>query len=183
MITNLFLQGPRKIGKSTLLRSVLQGMRGRVGGYFIQRLFQQGEHVGFRLLDMQSEEPYCLNKEVGSRELEDLDNLILGKMADGDWHRFPRVFAEAGVQALEGACQRGKKIVLLDELGDIELEAPEFLRAVQDLLAGDKKVLGVLKLSDNPFLRSIKKRADVITYDLQPENQALVLARVREFIA
>ena len=182
VVTNLFLQGPRKIGKSTLLRSVLQGMRDDVGGYFVQRLFQGGEHVGFRLLDMDSDEAYSLNKDVGSLELELWDNLILRRTTDNRWHRFPQVFAKAGVQALEGARLRGKKIILLDELGDIELQAPEFIRAVHDLLASEKKVLGVLKLSDNPFIRGIKKRKDVITYDLRPENHVAVLARVEEFV-
>ena len=76
MVTNLFLQGPQKIGKLALVRLVLMGGRADVGDYFVQRLFQRGEYVGLR---------------------------PVAQGAAGCWQRFPRVFAKTGVQAPEGA--------------------------------------------------------------------------------
>jgi len=181
MITNLFLQGPRGIGKSTLLSSVLAEIRADVGGFFVQRLFCRGEQVGFRLVAVESGEPYLLNREIGPGELEDLDNVIVKKTAVG-WQRFPGVFETAGVQLVEGARRGKKRIVLLDELGDIELQAPGFRQAVLTLLDGSQRVVGVLKLSDNPFLRGIRERRDVEVYDLLPATRPQVLAVVRDFV-
>ncbi|MFY9429612.1 MAG: nucleoside-triphosphatase [bacterium] len=182
MLTNLFLQGPRRIGKSTLLRSVLEDIRGEVGGYFVQRLFCRGEHVGFRLVDVESREPYALNREIDPGDLEVLDQVIMGKTGAGRWQSYPQVFETAGVEILEGARRGGKRIVLLDELGNIELGAPGFQEAVLALLASSKKVLGVLKLADNPFLRKIREREDVEIHDLKPASYPSVLARVRDFV-
>ncbi|MGI6142545.1 MAG: nucleoside-triphosphatase [bacterium] len=182
MITNLFLQGPRGIGKSSLLRSVLGEIRDNVGGYFVQRLFRQGEHVGFRMVDVESGEPYCLNNEIGLRSLEDLNNVIVMKTVAGTWQRFPGVFETVGIQIVAGAGRGQKRIVLLDELGDIELEAPGFQQAVLGVLESGKKVIGVLKQSGNPFIRGIKEREDVLTCDLKPATYPVVLAGVRDFI-
>ena len=149
MLTNLFLQGPRRIGKSTLLRSVLEEIRGEVGGYFVQRLFCRGEHVGFRLVDVESREPYALNREIDPGDLEVLDQVIMGKTGAALAELSPSL-ETAGVEILEGARRGGKRIVLSMnwEILSWGLLAS---RRRSSLLASSKKVLGSSSSPTTPF--------------------------------
>src|SRR5437667_10575251 len=68
---------------------------------------------------------------------------------------------EVGVNALRGATANAN-VIVIDEVGKMEVESPNFVLAVKDALDADKPLLLTLhKKSGNPRRQDIRPRADV----------------------
>ncbi|MEA4924520.1 MAG: nucleoside-triphosphatase [Syntrophomonadaceae bacterium] len=161
MPANVFLTGPIRFGKSTLLSQAISESSLPMGGYFVQRLIQAGRTMAFRVADI-AHEPYIPDIEV--REIDKYTDII-GYIGDQmTWH--PEVLEEKGTALIRQALSTEKTLVLMDELGRIELKAPGFRQAVFDALDSQQLVLGVLKQESNAFLDAIRSRENVLVLDL-----------------
>ncbi|MCR4441857.1 MAG: hypothetical protein QHH10_06665 [Peptococcaceae bacterium] len=58
MASNLFLTGPKRCGKSTLIRSCVKPYLERVGGFFVQRVMNGANCLAFRLLELSPQAEY-----------------------------------------------------------------------------------------------------------------------------
>lgn len=145
MKKHLFLEGPIQEGKSTLIRKLIKENLAQIGGFSSQRLFSDsGETAGFRITA--AGEAMDLTKKY-SPGLTDVFLFFDGSRTE----TVPGIFADAAVRYLRE--NEGKKLILLDEIGGVELLSPEFRRELYRVLAGDIPCLGVLKLESS--LRSI----------------------------
>ncbi|MDO9535037.1 MAG: nucleoside-triphosphatase [Bacillota bacterium] len=147
MKINLFLQGDIGVGKSKLIKESLLPYLPKVGGFFVQRIFIGDRYAAFKLNPLHEAEEYELNKNVTSLDL--VDNLFLYSDAQGRWYRNPDVFENSGITCLKKSLVEKKDLILLDELGGIELNCPAFMKEVLNVLNGDIPVLGVLKSTQN----------------------------------
>ncbi|HED24657.1 MAG TPA: hypothetical protein ENN91_05980 [Firmicutes bacterium] len=147
MAKNLFLLGKIGTGKSTLLRNNLLPVLDRTGGFFVQRVLISGVCTAFRLLPVTNAEEYLLEKE--EPELENLDNLFLKSDGQGNWHNDLAVFRNAGIRFLQESAAEGKRLILLDEIGGVELSCVPFVRALKKIISGSLPVIGVLKAPVN----------------------------------
>ncbi|RKL61510.1 hypothetical protein DXT63_16395 [Thermoanaerobacteraceae bacterium SP2] len=158
MKRHLFLQGERGIGKSTLIRKAILPHINDVGGYFVQRIYlskNQEKYMGFAVKPLDGNKNYQLNNSVNN--LADVEGLFLFCNPLGIWQQIPGAFARAAVGFLKDALLRGKKLIIMDELGGIELEDMLFLDMVFHVLDGNTPVLGVLKSSGN--INKLRKAA------------------------
>jgi nucleoside-triphosphatase len=135
----LFLTGERGVGKSTIVRRVAGALDVPVGGFTTERLFTGGRHSGFVLKDLMD------GRTAIIAELDDRGALVSR----------PEGFEGAGVNAIEGAVA-GRRLVVMDELGFLERDAPRFREAVLRALGLPVAVLGVLKELRDPFLEKVK---------------------------
>ncbi|MDY6827095.1 MAG: nucleoside-triphosphatase [Bacillota bacterium] len=147
MVKNLFLLGKIGTGKSTLIRNSLLPCLDQTGGFFVQRVLIGGVCVAFRLLPVTNAEEYLLEKEQTA--LEGLSNIFLWNNGRGNWQSNFEVFWTTGVRCLHEGLSAGKKLILLDEIGGIELHCPPFMEAVKEIIAGPLPVLGVFKAPPN----------------------------------
>lgn len=151
MIHNVFLTGPTRQGKTTMLKEVLTPYEKTLGGFAIQRLNRQGITYAFRLLNL-LEEQYEPEIE-GDQEYDDI--VIHGK-GPGVWQASLHVFNDKGVQALLQALHQKSYPVIMDELGVFEEQALPFQQAVFTLLRSPLPVLGVIKNKKSHFLDTIR---------------------------
>ncbi len=87
-----------------------------------------------------------------------------------------------GVRALEQAASEAD-IVVIDEVGKLEVESEPFVEAVKDVLDMDKPVLLTLhKKSRNPLLQDIRKRDDVRILEVTPINRSLLPYKVMKLM-
>jgi len=179
MTKHLFITGKRLSGKSSLIQKCLWPYLEVTGGFFIQRVFSSGEYAAFRMIPLHTGEPYRLNMEDGSTNL---DNVIVAREAGGCWHSYPQIFETTGVECIKETLRSGRKILLLDELGHIEMEATYFQKEVFRALDSPVHVLGVLKDGTNSFLNRIQSRQDVACISLLPEFQNQVEELIRLFL-
>lgn len=147
MKKNLFLKGKIRLGKSALIREILLPFFPKVGGVFVQRIFIGERYVAFKLHQLKEAADYRLNKYVNS--LSGMDNLFLYSDTGGKWQAKKEIFESSGVAYLKDSIKNNKKLILLDELGGVELDCPAFMETVMTLLNSKIPVLGVLKSPRN----------------------------------
>ena len=147
MKKNLFIEGNIRLGKSTLIREILLPFFPKVGGIFVQRIFIGERYVAFKLNPVREAEDYRLNKYVNS--LSGMDNLFLYSDVRGQWQAKKEIFESGGVAYIKESIEDNKKLILLDELGGVELNCPAFMETVMTALNSKIPVLGVLKSSRN----------------------------------
>ena len=133
---HLFLEGQIQIGKSTLLRECLAPCRDSLGGFSVQRLTgPEGRPLGYRITeawDFCIEQPYDAN----------LPGIFLYRGENGMIQDLS-VFTETALQLLEAS--KDAPLLLLDEIGGLELKDGTFSAVLYDTLTGETPCIGVLK--------------------------------------
>jgi nucleoside-triphosphatase len=162
----VFLQGPSKAGKSTLLRDVLMPYRAHVAGFVVQRLMKNGEQIGFR----------AVQANGGLAPLEEeyapgMDGIFIlrGKKNES--------VLDETIVAVEAASHKpGSKLILLDEIGGIELTSPVFMNALSRILSGGKPCIGVLKSRENLEHTTSMLRLENSYLDLRAKLEEQILS-------
>ena len=152
---HLFLTGEKHIGKSTVLRKLLAGREGSVGGFRTLRIVTpQGGAI--HMLPAAGDAPCTA------------ENLLLVKGRDSEREAAAR-FDAMGCALLEAS--RGCGILVMDELGPTEALALRFQRAVLEQLEGEAPVYGVLQQAESPFLERIRTHPAVCLVPVTAENR------------
>ena len=147
MIKNLFLFGSIGAGKSTVIRQCLLPYLPEVGGFYVQRILCNKELLAFGLKPVDHKADYQLTLDVTN--LVGIENLFLYVDGQGNWLRDDQVFQNSGAECLRNNRQNHKKLILLDELGGIELHNQAFMAEVYETLSSSTPVLGVVKAPAN----------------------------------
>jgi len=150
---HIFLQGPRGIGKSTVITKTLAILTSRyplvTSGFYTWNGGRDDPHVYIK-----SARP---DAEDGAIRVASWND------AGGGMKSEPGVFDHYGVAMLDAD---GANLVIMDELGFLESQAHVFKRTVIDTLAGSVPVFGVLRLGDVPWHEDIKRDPKVALFDV-----------------
>ncbi|MBI3858837.1 MAG: NTPase [Thaumarchaeota archaeon] len=143
--------GPPGVGKSTLVSKVVLRLKSAgviVGGCVTSERRKKGARIGF--------------------ELRDLTNGTQGELASLDAPFGPKVgryrvnlkdLASIGARGLSDAAARAE-VIVIDELGPMELTSPEFRRGVKASLDSGKPVLVVVhERLDDELLNGVRASA------------------------
>lgn len=137
MYKHLFLEADIQTGKSTLIRKIIAPYIDEIGGFSSQRLQNENdETIAFRIVpasDLRLAVPYEDTPESIFRIINE-DVRGLNK---------PEIFESEGLKYLTN--NTGKKLILLDEIGGIELRNDTFREKLHEVLAGDTPCIGVIK--------------------------------------
>ena len=135
----LFLQGRSGVGKSRLLQETLAPYVKEIAGFTVQRLKINGAAAGFRVVNI--ENGFAPLEAVYAPEMTGV--FIFRGRRD--------VFAleEAILRLEEESCGPQCKLVLLDEIGGIELSSRIFMDALKRIISSDKPCCGVFKSFEN----------------------------------
>jgi len=154
------------IGKTTVLLNAVEGLRAngyRVGGMVSREVRQEGARVGFQIINLKTGEEGWLariNQPSGPQ---------LGK------YRVNLVDLETfGVKAIQTALGEAD-LVVIDEIGPMELFSQAFKQAVKDAVDSRKLILGVIHHSArDPVIEAIRKREDAEMLEVTFENRSRV---------
>jgi len=174
---NVLLTGTRQVGKTSVCQAVAELARAR--GHDIQGVLSPAMHdgnsakVGFEALDAGSGQRWLLaHTEQG------LDGPRIG----------PYVFDAAGlaraIGVLKRACDATDGLLLVDEIGPLELERGQGVAPILDRLPlqGPGHVLIVVRPALLPALRRRLSRADFSIYTVTEHNRETLPGHiVREF--
>ncbi|AGI47683.1 putative nucleotide kinase [Thermoplasmatales archaeon BRNA1] len=84
------------------------------------------------------------------------------------------LFESVSIEAIKTACEQCD-IVVIDEVGKVEVESQAFVDAVKEALDVDKPMIITLhKKSRNPLLQDIRRRDDVRILEVTPTNRKLL---------
>ncbi|MGA3060190.1 MAG: NTPase [Candidatus Bathyarchaeia archaeon] len=146
----LLLTGAPGVGKTTVLIKTVEALKAdeiKVGGMISREAREGNVRVGFRLIDLTNNNQGWLahinqkeGPEVGKYHvnLEDLENIGVTAIADAE---------------------KKSEVVVIDEIGPMELFSQKFKQAVKQVLESGKLVLAVIheKANDQLIKESIQR--------------------------
>lgn len=164
---NVFLTGEIQTGKSTAIRRFLYANPAiRVGGFVTVSTPPDGNGV---------REVHILPPDYRAEDVT-ADNTV-GRRG-GRYECFPAVFDAVGTALLTRTGDFD--LLLMDELGRMELRAERFCEAVLCALDGDVPVLGVIKPCRNALLDAVRAHPKTVVLELTAENRDGIPARIAE---
>ncbi len=137
-------------------------MKGKAGGFYTEEIRSQGVREGFRLVTLDGQDAILAHVNIHSpyrvsKYGVDIDSLD-----------------QVGVSALHRAA-RECDLVVIDEIGKMELFSASFREAVLHLIDSGKRVLGSIMLSPNPWADAIKRKPQVNLVEVTRANYHQVL--------
>lgn len=182
MVRKLFITGPKKMGKSSLIKEVIEPKRKSIAGFFTQRIFFiNDEACAFRLVDISSDEKYIL--EVNNFAFNCGSNIFLKRNRHkGIYFSDLKIFDEFAAKIISEALLRKPALVVLDEIGLIEDNARIYIGKIQELLDSNIPVLGVLQLRKGKLISEITGRNDVDVIELNRTNRGDIKQKILSYI-
>ncbi|KPJ51555.1 MAG: hypothetical protein AMJ37_04625, partial [Dehalococcoidia bacterium DG_18] len=77
---------------------------------------------------------------------------------------------------------RDRKLVVIDEIGKMELFSPYFKEVVLEAINNEKRVLGTIMLFSHPWADQIKRHHNVVTITVTRTNHQEVLEQVLQWL-
>ena len=170
---NVLITGKPGVGKSTLVRRLIELARSKgfkVGGLSTPEMRVGGRRVGFKLVDIATGDEGVLAK-IGIR----------GPMVSKygvNLNDLRRV----GVGAIKRAMMESD-LIIIDEIGKMELFSEEFKQAVVEALNSEKPVVATIgKLLRDPFVKEILSRKDVLLFEITVRNRDEILYEISRVV-
>jgi nucleoside-triphosphatase len=159
------LTGQPGTGKTALIKEALARTKVKGGGFYTEEIRAGGIRQGFRIVTLDGQEATLAHVDISSpyqvsKYKVDIDTLN-----------------RVGVSAL---CQALKEsdLIVIDEIGKMELLSPRFREAVTQATNSGKKVLGTIMRNPHPFTDEIKRHAEVEVLMVTRDNHGKVMKKV-----
>jgi nucleoside-triphosphatase THEP1 len=161
----ILLTGPPGSGKTTLLRRVVAQLSKPAGGFYTQEIRHGGVRVGFEIVTLDGQRATLA--QVGLRSPD-----RVGKYGV-DVHALEAV----AVPAIQSAITE-HKVVVIDEIGPMEMLSPPFRQAVMEALRSESPLLATIVQRSTPFTDQIKNMPGVRLFQVSKESRDELLNRV-----
>ncbi|OBR90752.1 NTPase [Clostridium ragsdalei P11] len=162
----IFFTGEKGIGKSTLLEKVIENIDCSIGGFIQEKEFAEGMKI-FKVISLYNPD----------------DNYIMGRydMKKEKMHMDMDIFNVIANDVLLKSLY-SRDLIVLDELGFMEENAPLFKDTIFKILNSDKHVIGVLKECDGDFVQKIAKREDVQVIRIDKNNRNFMEGKILQIL-
>ena len=177
----ILLTGRPGIGKTTLVRRVLQALQAPAGGFYTRETRgPDGRRTGFELVTLDALDPPTGDGQGQVATLADIS--IKGPHRVGRYGVDVAALERVGVPAIEAAAASGR-VVVIDEIGKMELLSVAFQRSVVEVIRRHRLLFGTIMQTPHPFADELKAQHDVQLFELTEANRddvrALVEAHLR----
>ena len=165
MTQKILLTGRPGCGKTTLVKRIVKELTRPCGGFYTEEIRERGQRVGFKLITLDGEE--AVFADINSKTSEWLGKygLDLAKLET------------VGVAAIREAVD-ARRLVVIDEIGPMEIRSAIFRDAVSKLFETAAPILATITARPFPFTDAIKKRPDVRVVDVQPNTREQLVAEL-----
>ena len=169
MVKNLLITGLPGVGKTTLIKKLVNELGIRADGFFTSEIREAGKRVGFWVEDFK-----------GAKEL----------LASVDFPSSQRVgkygvnvegFEKIALPSLRRALGEAQ-LVVIDEIGKMELFSQAFRSLLDKVLDSRKPVLATILKKSHPYTDKIKARPDVEVFNLTPSNRREVYEKLKSIL-
>jgi nucleoside-triphosphatase len=161
MIKNIFITGPPGCGKTTLIKEVLKELKIPAKGFFTEEIRKERERIGFKIVTLSKKEGILAEKGFKSPYRVSKYGVILKDLE------------EIGVKEIEEGL-KGDFLIVVDEIGKMELFSSKFREVILKALDSKNKILGTIMEKENQFCDKIKQRKDTKVFYLTRENREKV---------
>ena len=160
----VFITGEPGIGKTTLVKSVAKKLGKEAIGFWTEEVRDRksGKRKGFKVVTTEGSETIFASKTFRSKKLV------------GSYGVNVKRFEDAVIPVLEKALRSaGKKVVVIDEVGKMELFSRSFREIVREL-AHDPRVtlLATLPIRDvHPLVKELRRLPGSVLIELKKSNR------------
>ena len=158
MSEKVLLTGRPGCGKTTLIKRVVENLPDVAGGFYTEEIRERRGRVGFKIVTLRGEE--IVFAHVALKTSERLGKYGLDLAA----------LEAIGVAAIADAL-RARRLVVIDEIGPMEIRSPLFRDVVNEALESNVPLLATIFARPLPFTEKIKSRRDVTWMEIRPENR------------
>ena len=165
----LLLTGKPGVGKTALIKEALASTQAKSGGFYTEEIRIGGIRQGFRIRTLDGQEAILAHVDISSPRQVSRYGV--------DTETLDRVAVSALRRALKEA-----DLIVVDEIGKMELLSPQFREAVMQAANSGKKVLGTIMLNPHPFADEIKLHPQVETLLITRDNRTEMMAKVLNWL-
>lgn len=166
---NILITGRPGTGKTTLIKEIFQKTGKRAGGFYTEEIRKERQRRGFKIR--------TLDGKTGILSGIDIDSPYRVGKYRVNLPDFERIALTAVENALESS-----EIIIIDEIGPMELFSQKFKNLVLKALDSPNHVIATIKLKGARFIDKIKSRSDVIIFNLDSSNKEDILRSILEAI-
>jgi len=152
------ITGKPGVGKTTLVQKIIERMRSvDMAGFHTAEIRPKGSRLGFELQGLNGKRRTLAHVEIDSQHR-------VGK------YGVDTVGFEEFLETLD-LLNPDVGLIVIDEIGKMELFSNRFRSVVCDALNSDKQVLASIPIKGNEFIREIKQRLDIHLFEVTPGNR------------
>ena len=152
------LSGQPGCGKTTVIRKALAEAGTSAGGFYTEEMRDRGARRGFRIVTV----------DGGSAALADV--AFSSRYRVGKYGVDVDGMEEVAVPAIREA-MRSRDIVVIDEIGKMELFSKRFQQAVLGAIDSDRPVIATVMERPHAFVDDLKARPDVELVEVTKANR------------
>jgi nucleoside-triphosphatase len=167
----LLLTGRPGVGKTTVVKAVAELLGDRAGGFYTEEIRGPGGRKGFRLVTLDGQEAVMAHVNLGGRDRPRVSRYGVDVAA----------IERVGVVALKRATQEGK-IVVVDEIGKMELFCGPFKEVVLQAVGGPSTVVATVMAKPNPWVDGLRTKPQVEVWEVTVENRDRMVEKVIEWL-
>ena len=165
MTSKVLLTGRPGCGKTTLIKRVVNELAVPAGGFYTEEIRDRRERVGFKIVTLGAEEAVLAHVNFKTAERVGKYGLDLSGLEN------------VGVEALRRAL-RARKLVVIDEIGPMELRSAIFRDVVNKAFDICLPILATITARSFPFTDALRKRSDVSVIEVRPNNREQLVSEL-----
>ena len=154
---NVFVTGPPRCGKSTVIEKLIRRVERPMTGFFTQEIKENGRRTGFSIMTLDGKRGVLAHERMKSRfrvgkygvNLEEIDQIAVPSMLPTN----------------------PDEIVVIDEVGKMECFSSLFRQTLMKILDSDHQVIGSIAQKGDRFIQDIKARDDVLVVNVSEKNR------------
>ncbi len=161
----IFLTGPPRCGKSTLIEKLVRQLDRPLTGFFTREIQERERRTGFSINTFDGKDGVLAHEKSRSRvrvgkygvNIDELDRIAVPAMTPS----------------------RPDQIVIIDEIGKMECFSPRFRETLMKILDSPNPVIGSIAQKGSSFVEKIKERKDVLLVTVSEENRDSLVSFLR----
>jgi nucleoside-triphosphatase len=161
MTKKVLLTGRPGCGKTTLIKRVMNKLARPAGGFYTEEIRERGVRVGFKLVTLNGKEAVFAHVDFPA---------AAGPQRVGKYGLDLTALETTGVKAVREAVH-AKRLVVIDEIGPMEIRSAIFRDAVNEAFESGAPILATITVRSFLFADAIKMRADVTLIEVRPDNR------------
>jgi nucleoside-triphosphatase len=158
MTSAILLTGSPGCGKTTAIKRILAQLSRPAGGFYTEEVREGGTRNGFKIVTLDGREGMLAHVNIQS------------SARIGRYGVDTRVVDSIAVDSIRHALAE-KRLVVIDEIGPMEIFSGAFCQAVMDALASDSVVLGTIVKRRNMFADKIKALPNITLIEVTTVNR------------
>jgi nucleoside-triphosphatase len=167
IVPNILITGKPGVGKTTLIKKIVMKLQSRmfISGFWTIEVRKNGKRIGFDIQTTEGKQGILARQNNSFLK----SSLRVGKysvnLSDLEEIALPTLYKSAD-------------LVVIDEIGKMELLSSKFKDAVEFAFNNQPKVLATIARYRNRFLTSIEERSNVQLIELTKQNRGKLLEEI-----